>query len=183
MFGCLNYTWFKITCELWNLISKPCTEVQLAVSVGQLLFTVGLPMFALSLVDLLFFLWGPCTNIWFFLFLSKVSFEGHTQNLQKNPCGFKTWMGFVWQIVIKLGTSSIWVFLVTDLLFDVILGVTYENKLVTNESAPHLTSLARVCVLWRSESSLELSALWKIIVISQDLIVTHWMARELKTIH
>ena len=34
-----------------------------------------------------------------FLFLSKVSFEGHKQNLQKNSCRFTTWMGFVGQIL------------------------------------------------------------------------------------
>ena len=44
-------------------------------------------------------------------FLCKFSFERDTQNLQKNSCRFKTWMGFVGQILIKLGTSSIWGFL------------------------------------------------------------------------
>ena len=46
-----------------------------------------------------------------FLFLSKVSFEGHIQNLQKNSCWFKIWMGFVGPKLIKLWTSSIWGFL------------------------------------------------------------------------
>ena len=46
-----------------------------------------------------------------FLFLSKLSFEGHTQNLRKKSCWFKIWMGFVGQILIKLITSSIWGFL------------------------------------------------------------------------
>ena len=46
-----------------------------------------------------------------FLFLSKVSFEGHIQNLQKISCWFKIWMGFVGPILIKLWTSSIWGFL------------------------------------------------------------------------
>ena len=46
-----------------------------------------------------------------FLFLLKVSFEGHIQNLQKDSCRFKIWMGFVGPILIKLGTSSIWGFL------------------------------------------------------------------------
>ena len=46
-----------------------------------------------------------------FLFLSKVSFEGHIQNLQKNSCWFKIWMGFVGPTLIKLWTSSIWGFL------------------------------------------------------------------------
>ena len=47
----------------------------------------------------------------YFLFLSKVSFELHTQNLQKVSCWFKIWMGFVGPILIKLWTSSIWGFL------------------------------------------------------------------------
>ena len=46
-----------------------------------------------------------------FLFLSKVPFEGHIQNLQKNSCWFKIWMEFVGPILIKLWTSSIWGFL------------------------------------------------------------------------
>ena len=35
-----------------------------------------------------------------FLFLSKVSFEGHVQNLQKISCWFKIWMRFVGPILI-----------------------------------------------------------------------------------
>ena len=45
-----------------------------------------------------------------FLFLSKVSFEGHIQNLQKISCWFKTWMRFVGPILIKLWTSCFWGF-------------------------------------------------------------------------
>ena len=46
-----------------------------------------------------------------FLFLSKVSFEGHIQNLQKISCWFKIWMRFVGPILIKVWTSSIWGFI------------------------------------------------------------------------
>ena len=46
-----------------------------------------------------------------FLFLSKVSFEGHIQNLQKISWWFKIWMGFLGPKLIKLWTSSIWGFL------------------------------------------------------------------------
>ena len=45
-----------------------------------------------------------------FLFFSKVSFEGHIQNLQKISCWFKIWMRFVGPILIKLWTSCIWGF-------------------------------------------------------------------------
>ena len=45
-----------------------------------------------------------------FLVLSKASFEGHIQNLQKISCWFKIWMRFVGPILIKLWTSCIWGF-------------------------------------------------------------------------
>ena len=50
--------------------SEICTqsaEMRLAVSGGQPLFTLGLLMFALSLVDFLSLLWSPSTNIEIFL--------------------------------------------------------------------------------------------------------------------
>ena len=46
-----------------------------------------------------------------FLFLSKVSFEGHIQYLRKKSCWFKIWMVFVGPILIKLRMSFIWNFL------------------------------------------------------------------------
>ena len=65
-------------------------EVRLAVSGAQPLFTLGLLMFALSLVDFLSLLLSPSTHFKiFFIFLSKVSFERHIQNLQKISCWFK----------------------------------------------------------------------------------------------
>ena len=70
-----------------------------------------------------------------FSFLSKVSFEGHIQNL----LSFKN---------CDVG----WEF-----------GVTYATMLVTTQwplkRADHLTSLFWVCVVWRPESLMELSAL------------------------
>ena len=78
----------------------------------------------------------------YFLFLSKVSFELHIQNLQKISCWFKIWMGFVGPILIKLWTSFIWG----------LQGIAYANMLVTTQwplkRAGHLTSLVWVCVLW-----------------------------------
>ena len=85
--------------------SEICTqsaEVRLAVSGAQPLFTLGLLMFALSLVDFLSLLLRPSTYFKIFLFLSKVSFEGHIQNLQKNSCWFKILMGYVGPKLIKL---------------------------------------------------------------------------------
>ena len=52
-------------------------EVRLAVSGAQPLFTLGLLMFALYLVDFLSLLLSPSTYFNIFLFLSKVSFEGY----------------------------------------------------------------------------------------------------------
>ena len=60
---------------------------------------------------LLVFVVEPQYLLQYFLFLSKVSFELHIQNLQKMSCWFKIWMGFVGPILIKLWTSSIWGFL------------------------------------------------------------------------
>ena len=60
-----------------------------------------LPVFAVELQYLLQYI----------LFLSKVSFELHIQNLQNISCWFKIWMGFVAPILIKLWTSSILGFL------------------------------------------------------------------------
>ena len=39
------------------------------------------------------------------IFISKISFERHKQNLKKTTCGFKNWLGFVGQILIKLEKS------------------------------------------------------------------------------
>ena len=66
-----------------------------------------------------------------FLFMPKISFEGHKQTLQKIPCRFKTWMGFVGQILIKLKTSLIRGFL--QLPFDALLGVTCANMLLATQ--------------------------------------------------
>ena len=99
----------------------------------------------------------------FFLFTSKISFEAHTckQNFEKNPRRFKTWMGFAGQILIKLETSVIRGFLQLPLWCP--LGSSFckhgGGQSVTTGAC---TSLARVCVVWRSGSSLELSALFDI---------------------
>ena len=83
----------------------------------------------------------------YFLFLSKVSFELHIQNLQKISCWFKIWMGFVGPILIQLWTSSIF-----SCLCEGLPGIAYANMLVTTQwplkRADHLTSLVWVCVLW-----------------------------------
>ena len=44
---------------------------------GQPLFTLGLRMFALSLVDILSLLWSPSTNIEIFIFVKSIIWKTH----------------------------------------------------------------------------------------------------------
>ena len=73
--------------------SEICTqsaEVWLAVSGGQPLFTLGLLNYVCFIHSRLpVFAVEPQYQHQDFLFLLKVSFEGHIQNLQKNSCWFK----------------------------------------------------------------------------------------------
>ena len=119
--------------------------MRLAVSGAQPLFTLGLLMFALSLVDFMSLLLSPCTDIKIFIFLSKVSFEGHLQNLRKISCLSKIWIGFVGPILSKLWTSSIWGFLQLPLWLPLgsYLCKPAGNHSVTTGacSTPHLTCL------------------------------------------
>ena len=79
------------------------------------------------------------------LFLSKVSFEGHIQNLQKISCWFKIWMGFVGPKLIKLWTSLIWSFLSLPLwwtLGNCLCKHAGHHSVTTGAcSPPHLTCL------------------------------------------
>ena len=142
--------------------------MRLALSEGQPLFTLVLPMFALSLVDFLSCGLPVPTSI-FLNFCPKYHLKDTHTIFEKKPCRFKIWTGFVRQILLKLGTPSIWGFLY--LPFDVLVGVTDANMPVATqwplEHAPHLTSFVGVCVVWRSGSSLELS------VLRWNLHITH----------
>ena len=61
--------------------------MRLAVSGGQPLFTLGLRMFALSQVDIMYLLWSPGTNIdIFFIFVKSII--SRTKSL-KNHVGLK----------------------------------------------------------------------------------------------
>ena len=104
-------------------------EVGLAVSGGQHLFTLGLPMLALSLKYFLSFLWGPSTNIDFWC-VKNIIWKTQPKS-SKNSCRFKIWMGFVRQILIKMETFSIRGFL--QLPLDILLGVTWANMLVATQ--------------------------------------------------
>ena len=103
-----------------------------------------------------FFAMGLWYQHRFFMF--RISFEGHKQSLWRNPRSFKSWLGFAEQIQIKLGTSFIQGFLQLPFWCPLGSNLCKQNggQSVTTEAC---TSLARVCVVWRSESSLGLSAL------------------------
>ena len=122
--------------------------MRLAVSGAQPLFTLGLLMFALSLVDFLSLLLNPSTYFKIFYF-SKVSFEGHIQNLQKISCWFKIWMEFVGPILIKLWTSSIWGFLYLPLWWTLGNCKHAGHHSVTTGACnpPHLTCLG-LCAMY-----------------------------------
>ena len=91
--------------------SSQSAEVRLAVTGEQPLFTLGLPMLALSLADFLSLVWSHSTNMDFFYYCQKYDLKDTNKILEKKSCSFKTWMVFVGQIMIDLGTSSIWGFL------------------------------------------------------------------------
>ena len=64
---------------------------------SQPLFTLGLTCVCFALRDFLSLKGGPSTKS-IFSFIFKLSFERHSQNLQRNPCKFKNWMEYVRQI-------------------------------------------------------------------------------------
>ena len=107
---------------------------------GQPLFTLGLSKFALSLEYFLSLPWGPSTKIDFFICVKNIAWKTQT-NSSKIPCRFKTWMGFVGQILIKLKASFIRGFL--QLPFDAFYGVTYANMLMATQwplkRTPHMS--------------------------------------------
>ena len=125
------------------------------------LFTLGLLMFALSLVDFLSLLWNPVPTSRFFYFCQM----HHLKDTHKIFQNFYVGLKFEWGSQDKYWLS--WELLPFEIffscLYDVLLGVTYANMLVTTKwplkRAPHLTSLVWVCVVWRSKRSLELAVL------------------------
>ena len=135
--------------------------MQLAVSGGQHLFTLGLHMLSLSLVDSLSLLLSPSTNIEIFYFCQKHHLKDK-HKIFKNARWFGIWMGFVDKYWLNWEFPPVEIFF--SCLCDDLLGVSYTSLLVTAQwllkRVPHLTSLAWVCVVRKSESSLELYALW-----------------------
>ena len=117
--------------------------MRLAVSGEHTLFTLGLPVFALPLVDFLSLVWSPSTNIEVFHFCQKYYLRDTNKIFDKKSCSFITWMVFVGKILIDLWSLPFEVFFSCP--FDLLLGVTYVNTLVATrwplKHAPHLTCL------------------------------------------
>ena len=131
----------------WNILYGWSRWILITVCLGAVGCEWGTTSVYFGIIDVCFiprilpvFAVGPKYQHWSFLFMSKISFQWHKQTLQRIPCRFKTLMGFVEQILIKLKTSLIWGFL--QLPFDVLLGVTYANMLVSTQwtlkPTPHL---------------------------------------------
>ena len=139
--------------------------MRLAVSGAQPLFTLGLIIFALSLVDFLSLLLSPSTYFKIFYFCQKYHLKDTYKIFKKFHVGLKFLMRFVGPI-LSCERLAFEVFL--SCLFDGPLGIAYANMLATTqwplERAVHLTSLVWVCVLWLPESLMALSALWGFIL-------------------
>ena len=146
--------------------------------------------YVFSLVDFRSLLLSPSTDFKIFHFCQKYHLKDILlKSLKKNSCWFKIWMGFVVRLPFGVFFSC---------MCDGLLGVTYANMLVTTQwplkRAAHLTSLVWVCVIWRPESLMELSALWLLIrSIRVNLFVgvrmayirygfSHWRSTELGTV-
>ena len=138
----------------WSAVGCEWGTTSVYFGITYVCFIPGrLPVFAVE----------PQYLLQYFSFLSKVSFELHIQNLQKIPCWFKIWMGFVGPILIKLWTSSIWGFLQLSLWRSPgnCLCKHAGDHSVTTEAckptSPHLSGFVFYGCL---ESLTELSALW-----------------------
>ena len=122
--------------------------MRLSVSGAQPLFTLGLLMFALSLVDFLSLLLSSSTYFKIFYFCQKY----HLKDTYK--------------IINWLSCERLPFEVFFSCLCDGPLGIVCANMLANTqrplERAAHLTSLVWVCVLWLPESLMDLSALWLI---------------------
>ena len=82
-------------------ICAQSAEVRLAVSGAQPLFTLGLLMLALFLVDFLPLLLSPSSDIKIFYFCQKYHLKDTYKIFKKISCWFKIEMGFVGPINIE----------------------------------------------------------------------------------
>ena len=121
--------------------------MRLGVSGAQPLFTLGLLMFASSLVDFLSLLFNPSIDINIIYFCQKYHLKDTYKIFKKFHVGLK----FEWDLSDQYWLS--WERPPFEVFFgclcDGLLGVTYANMLVTIQwplnRAAHLTSLVWVC--------------------------------------
>ena len=114
-------------------------EVQLAVSGGQPLFTLGSTMFALSLWYFLSLPWAPSTHIDFFIYVKNIIWRTNT----KSSKTFHEYLKLEWGLWEKYWLN--WKRLQFEVFFswpfDVLLRVIYANMLVATQwpANMHLT--------------------------------------------
>ena len=128
--------------------------MRLAVSGAQPLFTLGLLMFALSLVDFLSLLLSP--SAYFSTYLNILYFcqKYHLNYTYKIFKTFHVGLKFEWclQDQYWLSCERLPFEVFFSCLCEGLQGIAYANMLVTTQwplkRAVHLTSLVWVCVLW-----------------------------------
>ena len=124
--------------------------MRLAVSGAQPLFTLGLLMFALSLVDFLSLLLSSSTYFNVIYFCQKYHLN-YTYKIFKT---FHVSLKFEWGLKDQywLSCERLPFEVFFSYLCEGLPGIAYANMLVTTqwplERAGHLTSLVGVCVLW-----------------------------------
>ena len=124
--------------------------MRLAVSGAQPLFTLGLLMFALSLVDFLSLLLSSSTYVNIFYFCQKYHLNYTYKIFKKIQVGLKFEWGLKDQYWLSCERLPFEVFF--SCLCEGLQGIAYANMLVTHsvttEACSHLISLVWVCVLW-----------------------------------
>ena len=118
--------------------------------VGHNLFTLGLLMFALSLVDFLSLLLSSSTYVNISYFCQKYHLNYTYKIFKKFHVGLKFEWGLWDQYWLSCERLPFEVFF--SCLCEGLPGIAYANMLVTHsvttEACSHLTSLVWVCVLW-----------------------------------
>ena len=120
--------------------------MRLAVSGAQPLFTLGLLMFALSLVDFLSLLLSPSTYFNIFYFCQKYHLNYTYKIFKKFHVGLK----FEWGLQDQywLSCERLPFEVLFSCLCEGLPGIAYANMQWPLKRAAHLTSLVWVCVLW-----------------------------------
>ena len=126
-----------------RVFSTQSDEERLAVGGGQPLFTLRLPMFALSLEYVLSLSWGPSNNIDSFTYGNTIIWGTQTKSL-KLRVGLKLELGV--KDIYRLSWKRLSYEVLFSCTFDVLSGVTYSNMLVATEWP--LKLIGTICVTW-----------------------------------